>query len=55
MAGLEQSVRTRPRTVYVLYHNPLLEHVLYEGGFLRKLGGTHQYSVFGSVSSGGSI
>jgi SAM-dependent methyltransferase len=46
MAGLEQSVRARPRAVYVLYHNPLLEHVLHEGGFLRKLGGTHQYSLF---------
>jgi SAM-dependent methyltransferase len=44
--NLEQSLRRHPRPVYVLYHNPLLEHVLAESGRLRKLGGTHQYSVF---------
>ena len=45
-ANLEQSLRAHPRPVYVLYHNPLLEHVLSESGFLRKLNGTHQYSLF---------
>ncbi len=45
-ANLEQSLRARPRAVYVLYHNPLLEHVLSESGALRKLAGTQQYSVF---------
>lgn len=45
-ANLEQSLRLHPRPLYVLYHNPLLEHVLSEGGFLRKVSGTHQYSVF---------
>jgi SAM-dependent methyltransferase len=45
-ANLAQSMREHPRPVYVLYHNPLLEHVLTESGFLRKLGGTHQYSLF---------
>ena len=43
---LEQSLRENPRPVYVLYHNPLLEHVLVENGSLRKVSGTHQYSVF---------
>ena len=33
--------------MYVLYHNPLLEHVLKESGFMHKISGTHQYSVFG--------
>ncbi len=47
VANLERSVRAHPRAVYVLYHNPLLEHVLSETKFLRRLGGTHQYSVFG--------
>jgi SAM-dependent methyltransferase len=47
VSNLEQSLRTNPRPLYVLYYNPLLEHVLAESGFLRKLAGTHQYSVFG--------
>jgi SAM-dependent methyltransferase len=46
VANLERSVRACPRAMYVLYHNPLLEHVLHEGGFLHKIRGTHQYSVF---------
>jgi SAM-dependent methyltransferase len=45
-ANLEQSLRTQHRDVYVLYHNPLLEHVLGEGGVLRKVAGTNQWSVF---------
>ena len=45
-ATLQQSLAEHPRAAYVLYHNPLLEHVLTESGFLRKLGGTHQYSLF---------
>lgn len=45
-ANLKTSLHEHPRSVYVLYHNPLLEHVLTENGFLRKLGGTHQYSLF---------
>jgi len=45
-SNLEQSVRANRRPVYVLYHNPLLEHVLAERGFLRKLAGTLQYSVW---------
>jgi SAM-dependent methyltransferase len=45
-ANLEQSLRIHPRPVYVLYHNPLLEHVLSERALLRKIAGTHQYSMF---------
>ena len=45
-ANLRQSLQAQPRPVYVLYHNPLLEHLLTESGFLRKLSGTHQYSLF---------
>jgi SAM-dependent methyltransferase len=55
VATLEQSLRAHPRPVYLLYHNPLLEHTLHESGVLRKIAGTHQYSVFGSVSGGGSV
>ena len=48
MANLEQSLRAHPRAVYVLYHNPLLEHVLSESAVVGKIGGTHQYSIYGS-------
>lgn len=45
-ANLEQSLSTHRRRVYVLYHNPLLEHVLSESPSLKKIGGTHQYSLW---------
>jgi SAM-dependent methyltransferase len=48
IANLEQSLREHPRVVYVLYHNPLLEHVLVESAALKKIGGTHQYAIYGS-------
>jgi len=47
--NLENSLRTHPRPFLVLYHNPLLEHVLLRSTLLRKVGGTHQYSVFSAV------
>jgi SAM-dependent methyltransferase len=53
VANLQHSVRSNPRPVYVLYHNPLLEHVISESAVLRKMGGTHQYSVFGAVRDSG--
>jgi len=46
IARLDVSLRSQPRTVYVLYHNPLLEHVLHASQQLKKIRGTHQYSVF---------
>jgi hypothetical protein len=49
IANLEQSLRQKPRAVYVLYHNPLLEHVLRESAGLRKLHATHQYALYGSA------
>jgi SAM-dependent methyltransferase len=49
MANLEQSLRANPRPVYVLYHNPLLEHLLRESTGLKKIGGTHQYSMYGTA------
>jgi hypothetical protein len=49
MANLEQSLREHPRAVLVLYHNPLLEHVLSGGSGLRRLHATHQYAVYGTT------
>jgi SAM-dependent methyltransferase len=46
MANLDRSLSQHPRTVYVLYHNPLLEHVLAGHAAFTKIGGTHQYSIF---------
>jgi|HubBroStandDraft_1064217.scaffolds.fasta_scaffold00445_17 SAM-dependent methyltransferase len=51
IANLEQSLRTHPRVVYVLYHNPLLEHVLSGSAVLSKISGTHQYSIYCSQLS----
>jgi SAM-dependent methyltransferase len=48
IANLEQSLRAHPRAVYVLYHNPLLEHLLSETAAFSKISGTHQYSTYGS-------
>ena len=45
---LEQSLWAHPRKVYVLYHNPIVGHVLGESAALEKIGGTHQYAMYGS-------
>ena len=46
MANLEESLRLYPRAVYVLYYNPLLEHVLSHSAAFGKAGGTQQYSIY---------
>ena len=45
LATLKESLQAKQRPVYVLYHNPLLEAVLQNAG-LRRITGTHQYSIF---------
>jgi SAM-dependent methyltransferase len=52
VANLEHTLRAHPRPVYVLYHNPLLEHALSESACLRKISGTHQYSMFAARIAG---
>ncbi len=49
VGNLEISLRDLPRPIYVLYHNPLLEHVVARSAAFKKIAGTHQYSVFASV------
>jgi SAM-dependent methyltransferase len=51
VANLEQSWRANPRPLYVLYYNPLLEHLLTESSILHKLAGGDQYSIFGGRAS----
>ncbi len=46
MVELEKSLVEKPRAVQVLYHNPLLEHVLEKSGALKKISGTQQYSIY---------
>jgi hypothetical protein len=52
IANLEGSLRDRPRPVYVLYHNPLSEHLFLRSSDFRKIGGTHQYAVFAGGTAG---
>ncbi len=46
LANLESSLLEHPRPACVLYHNPLLEQVLADSSFLKKIGGTHQYVIY---------
>jgi hypothetical protein len=46
MANLKESLRAHPRAVYVLYHNPLLEHILSQCAGLTKMDGSQQYSLY---------
>jgi hypothetical protein len=46
IANLERSLRENPHPVYVLYHIPLLEHVLSRSSALKRVEGTEQYSVY---------
>jgi hypothetical protein len=49
VGNLEMSLREHPRAVYVLYHNPILEHVLGESSWFKKISGTPQYSLYARV------
>jgi len=44
--NLEQSLRENPRPVFVLYHNPLLEHVLTRNRVITRIAGAREYSIF---------
>jgi hypothetical protein len=45
IGNLESAIRGQPRPAYVVYHNPLLEHVLAKSGALSKAGGNMQWAV----------
>ena len=44
--NLQKSLRENPRPVFLLYHNPMLEHVLAQSPALKKLEGTNQFSIY---------
>jgi hypothetical protein len=46
IVNLEQSLRESPRPVFVLYHNPLLEHVLTRNGVITRIAGAREYLIF---------
>ena len=45
IANLERSLRDHPRAVFVIYHNPVLGHMLENPG-LKKVCGTHQFAIY---------
>lgn len=49
IANLEHIIHDGFGPVYVLYHNPLLERVLAKSVMLKKMGGTHQFVVYGGA------
>jgi hypothetical protein len=48
VGNLEGLVREETRAVFVIYANPVLEGVIGDSRWFRKVAGTHQYAVFGS-------
>ncbi len=46
--NLERSLEEHPRKIRVLYHNPIHENVLSAGHWLRRIAGTHQFSLYGN-------
>lgn len=46
IGNLENSLREKVRPVFVLYANPILEHVITANRLFLKVTGTHQFSIF---------
>jgi SAM-dependent methyltransferase len=46
LANLAKSLAEHPRPTYILYSNPQLDSVMTETGCLKRITGTHQYSIF---------
>lgn len=51
IANLERSLREHPRVVFVIYHNPVLGHVLDENVGFKKICGTHQFAIYKAADS----
>lgn len=49
LENLKRNLKVSPRPAYLLYHNPQLEKLLVDSGFLEKIAGTHQYSIFATT------
>lgn len=46
IANLERNLQANPREVYVLYHNPLLAHLLDESPELKPIARTEQFAIY---------
>ena len=46
LKSLEDSLREHPRPLLLIYHNPVLERAMTLSPLLKKISGTHQYSIF---------
>ena len=53
IVNLESSLNAHPRALYVLYHNPLLGHVIGESAVFVRTGGTEQYAIYSAGYSAG--
>ncbi len=51
LENLKPSLQKSTRPLYVLYHNPEHEHLLEQCSYLKKIGGTHQYSLYVAIPS----
>ena len=49
LANLKNDLDGNPRLAYLLYHNPVLEHVLESQPFLKKIARASQYSLYATV------
>jgi len=49
---LGRSLALAPRPVWVVYQNPLLDHVLGATGIFEKAGGTSQCSFYRTIGQG---
>jgi SAM-dependent methyltransferase len=48
--NLMGSIRENPRPLYVIYHNPLLAHVLDNRAVFKRISGTEQYAVYANAN-----
>jgi Histone methylation protein DOT1 len=46
LANLKMRLEANPSAIYLLYHNPVLEHILGSQPFLKKIIGGDQYSLY---------
>ena len=46
LANLRRALDENPRTAYIIYYNPQHADILAEAGYLQKIAGTHQYSIY---------
>jgi SAM-dependent methyltransferase len=52
LARLRDSLQEHPRKLWVVYHNPVLEHVLADSGFLRRVNGSAYSAIYTNESGG---